>query len=61
MGRSLGRMAGKNILEKHPHLSKDLGYRINDFGSIVAAAALSHDIGNPPFGHSGEKAIGHYF
>ena len=61
VGRSLGRMAGKNILEKYPHLSKDLGYRINDFGSIVAAAALSHDIGNPPFGHSGEKAIGHYF
>jgi dGTPase len=38
-----------------------LGYKINDFGAIVAAAALSHDIGNPPFGHSGEKAIGHYF
>ena len=61
VGRSLGRMAGKNILQKHPHLFKDLGYKINDFGSIVAAAALSHDIGNPPFGHSGEKAIGHYF
>ena len=61
VGRSLGRMAGKNILEKHLHLSKDLGYKINDFGAIVAAAALSHDIGNPPFGHSGEKAIGHYF
>lgn len=61
VGRSLGRMAGKNILKKHSHLSKDLGYKINDFGAIVAAAALSHDIGNPPFGHSGEKAIGHYF
>jgi dGTPase len=61
VGRSLGRMAGKNILEKYPHLSQDLGYKINDFGAIVAAAALSHDIGNPPFGHSGEKAIGHYF
>ena len=61
VGRSLGRMAGKNILVKHSHLSKDLGYKINDFGAIVAAAALSHDIGNPPFGHSGEKAIGHYF
>lgn len=61
VGRSLGRMAGKNILEKYPHLSEDLGYKINDFGAIVAAAALSHDIGNPPFGHSGEKAIGHFF
>jgi dGTP triphosphohydrolase len=30
---------------------------MNDFGAIVAAS-LAHDIGNPPFGHSGEKAIG---
>lgn len=60
VGRSIGRLVGKQVLEKHPHL-KDLGYHMNDFGAIVAAAALSHDIGNPPFGHSGEKAIGEYF
>ncbi|MDH7448372.1 dGTP triphosphohydrolase [Aquimarina sp. 2201CG14-23] len=61
VGRSLGRVVGKKILEKHPHLTTIHGYQFNDFGAIVAAASLSHDIGNPPFGHSGEKAIGEYF
>ncbi len=61
VGRSLGRIAGKKIVEKHPYLSEIHGYKFNDFGAIVAAAALSHDIGNPPFGHSGEKSIGEYF
>jgi dGTPase len=61
VGRSLGRLVGKKIIEKYPHLQEIHGYHMNDFGAIVAAAALSHDIGNPPFGHSGEKAIGEYF
>lgn len=61
VGRSIGRLVGKKIIEKYPHLKEIHGYQANDFGAIVAAAALSHDIGNPPFGHSGEKAIGEYF
>ena len=61
VGRSIGRLAGKYILNKHPQLNKTFGYQSNDIGAIVAAASLTHDIGNPPFGHSGEKAIGYFF
>ena len=61
VGRSLGRRVGVEILKKYPHLKNDLGYHANDFGAIVASASLAHDIGNPPFGHSGEKSIGQYF
>ena len=61
VARSLGRLAGQAVLQKYPDLKNDLGYQIHDFGAITAAAALAHDIGNPPVGHSGEHAIGHFF
>ncbi|TRX53689.1 deoxyguanosinetriphosphate triphosphohydrolase [Fulvivirga sp. M361] len=59
VGRSLGKKVGQVVLERHPVLAS--GYSVHDFGAIVAAASLTHDIGNPPFGHSGEDAISEFF
>lgn len=59
VGRSLGRLAGGYILDKYPKLKDKL--TVSDFGAVVASAALAHDIGNPPFGHSGETSISNYF
>lgn len=60
VGRSLGKGAGELLLDKFPTLHKQ-GVTPAAIGSIVAAAALTHDIGNPPFGHAGEEAISDFF
>ena len=59
VGRSLGKKAGEIILQRHPGL-KNL-HSIFDFGAVVAAGSLAHDLGNPPFGHAGEDAISDFF
>ena len=59
VGRSLGNLVGETVLKRNPALNSELTKF--HFGEIVAAACLAHDIGNPPFGHSGEDAIAEYF
>ncbi|HWA33655.1 MAG TPA: dNTP triphosphohydrolase, partial [Cyclobacteriaceae bacterium] len=59
VGRSLGKRVGEVILQRHHELEKELS--LFDFGAIVAAASLAHDLGNPPFGHAGEDALSDFF
>ena len=57
VGRSLGTLVGDFAIKE----GKLDGFTPQDFGNIVAAACIAHDIGNPPFGHSGEDAIRLWF
>ncbi|MGC3945968.1 MAG: dNTP triphosphohydrolase [Chryseolinea sp.] len=59
VGRSLGKRVGEVILQRHSELAEN--YSLFDFGAIVAAGSLAHDVGNPPFGHAGETAISDFF
>jgi dGTPase len=59
VGRSLGKKVGEIVLGKNPELAKHIS--LFDFGALVAAGSLAHDLGNPPFGHSGEDAISDFF
>ena len=57
VGRSLGNKIASELLKLHPELHDT---HISEIGSIVSAACLAHDLGNPPFGHSGEKKFGFF-
>src|ERR1700733_5141483 len=56
VGRALGKELGQRILGDLPK-----GYTPEDLGTIVHAACLAHDLGNPPFGHGGEEGMIHWF
>lgn len=58
VGMSLGNDVAKVLVGRHPELRGSL---FEEIGTIVSAACLAHDLGNPPFGHSGEKAIQSFF
>ena len=58
VGRSLGNDVARELTELHPELKDSY---LSEIGSIVSAACLAHDMGNPPFGHSGEQAIATFF
>jgi dGTPase len=62
VGRSLGKAVGEMIAEKYAGESAEFTefYR-HELASVIASACLAHDIGNPPFGHSGEDAIRTFF
>ena len=59
VGMSLGNDIYQKLVEKYG--AAGLSPLVAEIGQIVATACLAHDLGNPPFGHSGEKAIQTFF
>ena len=58
VGMSIGNDISRRVIQKQPDLKDTF---VEEIGTIVSAACLAHDLGNPPFGHSGEKAIQTFF
>lgn len=59
VGRSMANSVSRRLLERYA--GESWKGKLHDMGDIVATACLAHDLGNPPFGHGGEKTIGTYF
>ncbi len=56
VGRSLGNLLSEELISDYPNNSL-----VAEIGTIISTACLAHDLGNPPFGHSGESAISNFF
>jgi dGTPase len=61
VGRSLGKLIGNSLIEKGLIDESNKEFYKYELQNVIASACLAHDIGNPSFGHSGEKAISNYF
>ena len=56
VGRSLGNLLSEKLVSVNPG-----NPFISEIGTIVSTSCLAHDLGNPPFGHSGEATISNFF
>lgn len=60
VGRSLGSLVGEEIAQDCKS-EPDRIFYMHELSAVISAGCLAHDVGNPAFGHSGEKAIAEYF